>query len=384
MSPTDIYTQTLDTIRQCGNFRHTPFPPDPGVIPATDFSSNDYLGLAATPRLQNEFFRSAGTRASLTSSASRLLVDRRHQSYALLEDTLTRLYNRPALLFNSGYHANTGLIPALASLPRTLILADRLVHASIIDGIILSRTPFRRFPHNNLDALGSMLEKASADFDRIWVIVESVYSMDGDSANLPALVALKRRWPKMLLYVDEAHAFGVTGPGGLGQSMTLSSPAEVDIIVGTLGKAAASSGAFCICSHTLRDFAVNRARSLIFSTALPPLCCQWSRFIIERIPGMDSRRHHLARLSNLLHDGLTHLGLAAPDSRPSHIQPVIIGDAAKTVQLSAQLLDDGFNVLPIRTPTVPPGTERLRISLSANLDESDVTGLLKAIEKRLK
>lgn len=384
MNPTDIYTQTLDTIRRCGNFRHTPRPLDPGVQPATDFSSNDYLGLASTPRFQSEFLESAGARASLTSSASRLLVGRRHQSYASLENTLGQLYNRPALLFNSGYHANTGLIPALASVPRTLILADRLVHASIIDGIILSRAPFRRFHHNNLDALASMLEKASDEFDRIWVIVESIYSMDGDSVNLQGLVQLKRRWPKMLLYVDEAHAFGVAGPGGLGQSMKLSSPAEVDVIIGTLGKAAASYGAFCICSPTLRDFAVNRARSLIFSTALPPVCCEWSRFIIERIPGMDSRRHRLARLANLLHDGLTRLGLSAPDSKPSHIQPVIIGDAAKTVRLSAQLLDDGFNVLPIRTPTVPPGTERLRISLSANLDESDVKGLLNAIEKRLK
>ena len=198
------------------------------------------------------------------------------------------------------------------------IAADRLVHASIIDGIRLSGAPWRRWRHNDLRHLEKTLEKEAADYDRVLIVVESVYSMDGDRADLRSLVETKRKYPNALLYVDEAHAFGVEGPQGLGLSMELGAAdaGAVDIIVGTFGKAAASSGAFAAMSPTLRDYALNRARSFIFSTALPPLNCAWTHHVVSRMTGMDAEREHLRLLCRRLHDGLyvllsfaTHLDL---------------------------------------------------------------------------
>lgn len=349
------------------------------VIPAgradgsTDFTTNDYLGLAATGTLMEEFLANGlgNDCAPMTSSASRLLCGRQEE-YRKLEQLLERLYGRAALVFNSGYHANTGMISALGSLPSTLIVADKLAHASIIDGMKLADAPSRRFAHNKFSHLEQILEKECRNYDNIVVAVESVYSMDGDSTDLDALTDLRRHYPQVILYVDEAHAVGVCGEGGLGMCRSHPRYGEIDIIVGTLGKALASSGAYCVCSEAVKQFAVNRCRSLIFSTALPPVCCRWSRFVIEKAVGMDSRRAHLRRLSRLL---------AEETKRPeaSHIVPVIAGSSAKALEWSATLLDRGMKVLPIRRPTVPPGTERLRISLSAALDDDDVKRLGEAI-----
>ncbi len=187
----------------------------------------------------------------LTSSASRLLAPRQIE-YTNLEVFLSLLYRKhrggdtSALLFNSGYHANTGLIASIAGGGNTMILADKLVHASIIDGIILSRAPFRRFRHNDFNHLEQLLHENASQHRNILVIVESVYSMDGDKADIERLLRLKKEYPNILLYVDEAHAFGVIGPKGLGLAAASSAPGEVDIIVGTFGKAAASMGAFAI------------------------------------------------------------------------------------------------------------------------------------------
>lgn len=376
------FASTLSELALKGNLRAIPADAtDRGV---TDLSSNDYLGLGAMPELREEFFETVrGNIPPLTSSASRLL-SASQSSYASLESLLGTLYgNRSCLLFNSGYHANTGLLPALASEPATLILADKLVHASMIDGIMLSRAPFKRFRHNDFDRLETLLEQESDNYERIIVAVESVYSMDGDSADIARLAELKKRYPKTLLYVDEAHAFGCCGPQGLGLCMASGHGAEIDVIVGTFGKAAASSGAFCITSEEIREYAVNRARSFIFSTAIPPLNCAWTEFIVRRMTGMDEARAHLKALSESLHCGLTRLGVAVKGSLPSHITPLIVGDPTRTVQLSGRLLERGFKVLPIRTPTVPPGTERLRISLSASLSLSNMKRFINALTDSL-
>lgn len=370
------YRQTLRRLRDEGNLRSIPGPDNGAVL---DFSTNDYLGIGADTEQQKAFLaRAAQEGIRLTSSASRLLASDQSE-YSKLERLLAELYGRPALLFNSGYHANTGLISALCD-NRTLIAADRLVHASIIDGIRLSGAPWRRWRHNDLRHLEKTLEKEAADYDRVLIVVESVYSMDGDRADLRSLVETKRKYPNALLYVDEAHAFGVEGPQGLGLSMALgeADAGAVDIIVGTFGKAAASSGAFAAMSPTLRDYALNRARSFIFSTALPPLNCAWTRHVVSRMTGMDAEREHLRLLCRRLHDGLAAAGIASA-AEPSHIQPVVIGDAHRAVEISHRLLDDGIKVLPIRTPTVPPGTERLRISLSAANTTDQIDRLINAL-----
>lgn len=356
------YATTLAALEASGNLRSIPEGDTRDSL--IDLSSNDYLGIASRPGLQEEFLSSPEARAiPLTSSASRLLSGRQTE-FTRLESMLADLYGRPALLFNSGYHANTGLVSALASEKGTCIIADRLVHASIIDGIILSRAPFTRFPHNDTARLEHIITRHEAECERILVIVESIYSMDGDTAPLRELASIRERHPKVMLYVDEAHAFGVCGPHGLGLAATLPDPSVADIVVGTFGKACASTGAFAVMDETLRAYAVNRARSLIFSTSLPPLQAAWTRFVIERMIGMDAERAKLDMLGRRLAEAI--------GSSPSHIIPHITGDAGEAVRLSHSLLEEGFKVLPIRTPTVPPGTERLRISLSAALDADDI------------
>ncbi len=372
------YEQTLEQLRSSGNFRTIPAPDHSGRM-MTDMSSNDYLGLATRSDLQQQFFDNDTNRSiAMTSSAARLLAGAQTQ-YSLLEERLSELYGgKAALLFNSGYHANTGLIPALASEPRTLIVADKLVHASIIDGIMLSKSPYKRFTHNDFDRLEQIVAKEHDSYDRILVITESIYSMDGDSADLDRLTTIKHLYPKTMLYIDEAHAIGVTGNRGLGLCRSHKDFADIDVIVGTFGKALASAGAFCITAPTLRDYAVNRARSFIFSTALPPINCAWSRFMLDTTLTMDNERRHLHTIYSMLFDALEKSSFRTPPE-PSHIQPVIIGSAGGAIELSHRLSDEGFKVLPIRTPTVPPGTERLRISLSASISTERIERFIKAL-----
>lgn len=374
MNPQAILSQ-LDA---AGNLRH--IPTDRTAVDLVDFSSNDYLGIAERDDLRELFLSTEeGRRAPLTSSASRLLAASQ-KYYNRLEELLAGLYGREALLFNSGYHANTGLIPALTD-KNTLILADRLVHASIIDGIMLSKCEFSRFRHNDIDHIEQLIVRSGRQGDNTLVIVESVYSMDGDTAPMEALADLKRRYPAVTLYVDEAHAFGVNGPRGLGLAAACPQPDAFDVVVGTLGKAAASMGAFAVVSDTLKALAVNKARSLIFSTVLPPINAAWSAFIIGHILDMDAERAHLASLARRLADGVA--SITGRDVPPSHIMPLITGDARKAVAMSQALEREGLKVLPIRTPTVPPGTERLRISLSAAMTPGDIDRLLSAITRAL-
>lgn len=349
-----LYSDTLDSLARESNLRT--IPADRSEKPLIDLSGNDYLGIAADRQLQHDFFARLHEVPSLSASASRLLAGKQHE-FNKLEQLLTDLYGAPALLFNSGYHANSGCVAALAS-GNCLIVADKLVHASIIDGIILSRAPFERFRHNDTAHLERILSKKAAQYDRVLIIVESIYSMDGDLAPLNEIVEIKRRFPNAELYVDEAHAFGALGRQGLG--LTVDIPG-VDFTLGTLGKAAGSEGAFIICRpDRSRDYLVNKARSLIFSTAIAPINCAWSRYVIERMVSMDDRRTHLAQLSQRL-AGI--LGSA----NATHIQPMIVGSSEKAITLSCKLREQGFIVLPIRTPTVAAGTERLRFSLSADL-----------------
>ena len=365
MHKVNSYRDINDSLRSSGNFRS--IPADRSDTGSTvDLSSNDYLGLAEMPGLQEQFFADPQNRSiPMTSSASRLLAARQNE-YARLESLLESLYKRPTLLFNSGYHANTGLISSLAAGAKTLIVADKLVHASIIDGIVLSKAPFTRFRHNDLAHLERILAKEESGYERIIIAVESVYSMDGDRADIEALAAIRRRYPKSLLFVDEAHAFGAEGTQGLGLSRDSACYDDVDVIVGTFGKACASMGAFAAVPGEIKEYLVNRARSFIFSTALPPLSAAWTEHIIRQFLPMDDRRSHLRLLGERLNSWLQPL---SPDYSitPSHIQPLILGDPERAVEVSRLLRDEGFIVLPIRTPTVPPGTERLRISLNANL-----------------
>lgn len=379
------FSERLDNLRREGNFREIPRMASGDII---DFSTNDYLGLGSNPDIQAAFFADpASLQVPMTSSAARLLAPRQIE-YDNLEVALRLLYSRRrgddtgALLFNSGYHANTGLIPALASGNDTMILADRLVHASIIDGIILSKAKFARFRHNDTAHLRELLEKHSGEFRNILVIVESVYSMDGDRADIEALLGLRREFPNVALYVDEAHAFGVLGPRGLGLVADSSAPWEVDVVVGTFGKAAASMGAFAITDAATRDYLINSSRSFIFSTALPPMQVAWSRFTLSKLLYGDTQREHLSHLAGELNRVLRQFSVIPIEE--SHIQPLVIGDPKEAVDLSNRLLTlYGIKALPIRKPTVPAGTERLRFSLSAAMSMEDIAVLDRALRDLL-
>ena len=187
-----------------------------------------------------------------------------------------------ALLFNSGYHANTGILPAVSD-TRTLILADKLVHASLIDGIRLSSAKCIRYRHNDLAQLRRLLEENHGMYEKMIIVTESIFSMDGDEADLQALVRLKHDYSNLLLYVDEAHAFGARGEKGLGCAEEQNCINDIDFLVGTFGKAAASAGAYIVCRQTIREYLINKMRTFIFTTALPPVNIQWTAWSTETL-----------------------------------------------------------------------------------------------------
>ena len=344
-----------------------------------NLSSNDYLGLAAEQSLAEEFADSLHSTSSgggwlpLSSSSSRLLTGN-HEAYGALEERLAAMYGREsALVLSSGYHMNSGVLPALCD-RRTLILADKLVHASLIDGIRLCEGRCIRFRHQDYAQVESILEKEAGAYERIFIVTESIFSMDGDLAPLQRLVELKRRWPSVMLYVDEAHAVGVRGANGLGLAEECGCIGDIDLLCGTFGKALASVGAYVVCDRVIKEYLVNKMRTLIFTTALPPVNVAWSLFIMERLQLFGGRRKHLDRISSEVREAFALRGMQMPSG--SHIIPMIIGSSADAVLRAEDMQRHGFYVLPIRPPTVPEGTSRLRFSLTASLKEEDIAKLI--------
>ncbi|WP_180079605.1 8-amino-7-oxononanoate synthase [Acinetobacter sp. YH12058] len=382
MSLLDHYAEQLDQLRQQGNFRQFRSNQQQGKTieiqqqQMLNLSSNDYLGLASDLRLREQFFDETPNAQRLMSASSSRLLTGNFPACEQLEATLTQLFHgRAALLFNSGYHMNIGILPALAD-AKTLILADKLVHASMIDGIRLSSAKYLRYRHNDLAHLQQLLMQYHADdnYERIIVVTESIFSMDGDETDLAALVALKQQFAKVMLYVDEAHAIGVRGQQGLGCAELYDVIDAIDFLVGTFGKAVASVGGYLICDPIIRDYLINRMRPLIFSTAQPPICMAWTQFMLNQIVHMQTQRQHLAALSLYMQQGIQAKGFTCPST--SQIVPVIIGDSTATVSKAQQLQTAGFYVMPVRPPTVPQGSSRLRICLNTQFETADLTQLL--------
>ena len=382
MSLLDHYAEQLDQLRQQGNFRQFRSNQQQGKTieiqqqQMLNLSSNDYLGLASDLRLREQFFDETPNAQRLMSASSSRLLTGNFPAYEQLEATLTQLFHgRAALLFNSGYHMNIGILPALAD-AKTLILADKLVHASMIDGIRLSSAKYLRYRHNDLAHLQQLLMQYHADdnYERIIVVTESIFSMDGDEADLAELVRIKKQFAKVMLYVDEAHAIGVRGQQGLGCAEQYGVIDAIDFLVGTFGKAVASVGGYLICDPIIRDYLINRMRPLIFSTAQPPICMAWTQFMLNQIVRMQTQRQHLAALSQSMQQEIQVKGFACPST--SQIVPVIIGDSTATVSKAQQLQAAGFYVMPVRPPTVPQGSSRLRICLNTQFETADLTPLL--------
>ena len=379
MNVTDQMQQELQGLKERSNLRTLPALIHEGreVIAGgqrmLNLSSNDYLGLAADRNLREEFLQELTADSFLPTSSSSRLLTGNFTVYAELEQTLAQLFGtEAALVFNSGYHANTGILPAVSN-ARTLILADKLVHASLIDGIRLSAAKSIRYRHNQYDQLERLIEINHTEYERIIIVTESIFSMDGDEADLRELVRLKKKYANVWLYVDEAHAFGVRGDKGLGCAEEQECISDIDFLVGTFGKALASAGAYIVCRKVIREYLVNKMRTFIFTTALPPVIIQWTSFVFTRLPNFRQRREKLQLVSSKLKETLEHKGYVCPSS--SHIIPMITGESSIAVRKAEELQRKGFYALPVRPPTVPEGTSRIRFSLTAEISEEEIVRL---------
>ena len=338
-----------------------------------NLSGNDYLGMAADLSDEHQSMEREWTGAT----ASQLVVGHSPVMHAL-EDQLADLKGtEAAVIFGSGYLANLGIFQALAD-RQTWIFSDRFNHASIVDGIVLSRARHQRYQHNDLVHLAELLEKAPADAMKL-IVTDAVFSMDGDLADLPGLVALKEKYGALLI-IDEAHSGGVFGERGEGLAHAHGMAAQVDVLMGTFSKAYGVYGAYVATSRLLADMLINRARSLIYTTALPPMVLHAISRSVAMVSEQNWRRERLWANIKLFKAGLRHTGLDIGVS-DSAILPVIIGDDAKAVDLSDTLLHRGICGVAIRPPTVPEGTARIRFSLSAAHQQSDLEQAVSTLQR---
>lgn len=328
----------------------------------SDFASNDYLGLASDPRVARAAM--AVLQAEGVGAGAARLISGNFPVHEALEHTLARLKGCDyTLLFPSGYMVNTGAIPALAQ-HGDVIFSDELNHASLIDGCRLARAAVRVFPHNDLDTLDAMLREERHRYRRALIVVEGVYSMDGDLCPLDRLVPLARRH-NAWTYVDDAHGTGVLGETGSGTIEHFGVKGEVDVVVGTLGKALGTAGAYVGGSQELVEYLVSKARSFIFTTGSPPALAAATLEALRIADVERWRRDAVRERSRRLRTRLADGGVPMTGPEDSHIVPVIVGDAVRTMMATAELRRRGFLVGGVRPPTVPPGTSRLRISVSA-------------------
>lgn len=377
------YTRKLDIIKDSGNYRilreieHNGFLIHADGKEMLNLSSNDYLGLSSNPRLLDEFRAETDVMALAYSAASSRLLSGNHQYYKMLEDDLADIYDKEAaLVFNSGYHANIGILPALAG-KHDLIVADKLVHASIIDGLRLSDAQMLRYRHLDYDHLRNLLLHHREEYENVFIVTESIFSMDGDVADLQQLCEIKKEFDAFL-YVDEAHAIGVRGTNGLGCCEEQACTEEIDFIVGTFGKAFASIGAFVVCEQMFREYLINTQRSLIFTTALPPVNVAWTRFILNRMPDFYDLRLKLAKVSERLKSVLNEKGFETRGN--SHIVPMVCGSNENSIEMANLLQENGFFALPVRYPTVPKNEARIRFSLNASIPMEDYECLFEFLE----
>ena len=338
------------------------------------FCSNDYLGLSQHP-LVIEKANEAAKEFGFGAGASRLISGQTiwHDK---LEKKLAQFKSRAAaLVFPSGYQANLGIISALVGTGDTVII-DRLCHASIIDACRLSKAKLQVFPHQNMAALEKILGRSSS-FKQKLIITDSVFSMDGDLANLPEIVGLAKKYGTLTM-IDEAHATGVIGKTGRGLEEYFGVTGKVDLIMGTLSKALGSVGGFVSASQTIIDYLVNKSRPFIFSTALPAAACAAAYTSLEIIENNPSLLKKLRKNISYLIKQLANNEINVKDHQ-TPIIPIMTYDPAKTLAISHKLLTAGFLVVGIRPPAVPTGKCRLRITVNANHTEEEIEGLAKMI-----
>ncbi len=379
----DLFSHELNILQQQGSLRQT-LSVDERLNQdgkkLINLASNDYLSLATLPFDHedfNHFYCSFNLNPwQFASTGSPLLTG--YSSFTkVFEEEISRLSGKAALAFNSGFEANCGVLEVIGA--SCLILADKLSHASILDGITkASKAKVMRFSHNNLEHLELLLNKYEKSFEQVLIISESIFSMDGDFAPLEKLVALKQKHPKVMLYIDEAHAFFTRSKNLLGLSFELKLSEEIDFILLTLGKAFAGHGAVLLCSKVAREYLVNKVRPYIFSTALPPLLWAFNFYRLKQHYNLAVKRSlQLEELVKKAQEMFLPLGINVS----SQIIPLTVGSNEKALTLSKLLIEKGFFALPIRHPTVPFGKERVRVSLNAALNSQDLSTLVTTVFK---
>lgn len=338
-----------------------------------NFSSNDYLGLGTNETIRKNFLEQILALQSpytnnlvaeaLFSSSSARLLSGNSAPYTRLESFLANWYEKEAaLLFNSGYHANLGIIAGIMQ-KGDCIFSDKLNHNSILAGIKQSSADFFRYKHLDYNHLEDLLKKHRHAYNNALIVSESVFSMDGDCAYLPDLIFLKEKY-RCTFMLDEAHGIGVLGKYGQGLCHENENfIPQIDILMGALGKAMGSQGAFCVGNKEIIDRLINFAPTFIFSTALPPIQILWTEYLLTQ--HMEFILQQQQKLKQLI----------KAFSLSSHIIPIIIGENEDTMKIASHLREQGFFVLPVRPPTVPKHTARLRLSLCADMKHEDLAHL---------
>ncbi len=337
-----------------------------------NFSSNDYLGLSKHPALiaaAQSYTAQYGT----GSTASRLVTGT-YEIHTQLESKLAIACGQEAaLLFNSGFQANSTVLAALLD-RQSLVLCDRLVHRSLIQGILASQARFIRYQHNDLNHLESQLQQAiQKSYHRILIVTETVFSMDGDQSDVSALIQLADRY-QAILYLDDAHAIGMLGKNGMG----LAAHQPVDLTIGTCGKAFGSFGAFVACSQPLKDYLINCCPGLIYTTALPPAVIGAIDAALDLMPSLESDRQTLQQTAAGLRHQLRSIGYD-PGTSTTHLVPIWLGAESRALQLSQWLAQQGILATAIRPPTVPIDTARIRLALSSQHTQAHYRKLLDSL-----
>jgi 8-amino-7-oxononanoate synthase len=362
----------LDSLRKQAQFRTLEILDAPGL----NLSSNDYLGLSSDPRLKQAVIEAVARAERVGSTGSRLLSGNSREWEEIESEFAAFAGTEAALYFSSGYAANIGLLTSLLK-PGDTVFSDALNHASLIDGIRLSRATKMIYPHADLEFLERALRDVARNSGARVIVSETVFSMEGDVAPVTTLLALGRKYDAELI-LDEAHATGVWGSEGKGIAAEFGAQRKMLAIVHTCGKALASAGAFVCGSRALRDYLINRARTFIFSTAMPPYLAGQIRAALALARDAGTERARLREIATALREGLAAAGLNCGSSA-SQILPVILGTNEAAVHVASELQRGGFAVKAIRPPTVPPGTARIRISLTSKVTLDDIRRLVAAI-----
>ena len=365
------FLSEIQELEEAGLKRELLRPDQGGLI---NLSSNDYLGLSHHPDVL-QAGKTALEKCAAGGTASRLLGGTNDEHVRLENDLAAFFQKDAALVFSSGYHTNTGILPAIAD-SGDMIFVDKLCHASILDGVKLSSARFATFDHNDVHHLETLLKNRRSKYRRAFIVTEGVFSMDGDIPPLRNMAVLSRRYDA-LFYLDEAHSLGLMGPDGRGLAAAQNVLPDVDILVGTLSKALGSQGGFAAAQKPIIDLLISKSRSFIYSTALSPVCAAAARMALSLFPSLADRRECLQKNAEEMRSKLSALKFDTLQSQ-SQIIPIMTGDVLSTKKLSDYLFQAGFFVPSIRPPTVPIGKGRVRVSITNDVIELGLTGLVQA------